>query len=397
VSELSESLRSRALSLLKTTTEDFVQVCPDVMRGLLDELRVHQMELECQNEELRQAQIELAHSLDNYSNLYEFAPVGYLTLDKQGVIEQANLKAAALLKVERKVLAGRKLSDFISDESIDRWHFHRREVFAEPKTVACELQMVSQDGTPTSFRLQSLAFRVEKGDLDRCRTTITDVSDRRIAFDALRQLNINLDETLTEKTHQLDHSIQQLRLLSEAVGHLGEGVMITADHLEWPGPEILFVNDAMCRIAGYKADELIGKTPRILQGDATNADALERMRQELLSQGTSSVELVNYRKDGKAYDVEIVVTPLFDANGQRTNFVSIQRDITERKRVAEALRREHEINCNIFDTIQNVILVLDTEGRVLQFNPYFEKISGWKLDEVRGRNWFETFSAHVRS
>jgi len=391
VSELSESLRSRALSLLKTTTEDFVQVCPDVMRGLLDELRVHQMELECQNEELRQAQIELAHSLDNYSNLYEFAPVGYLTLDKQGVIEQANLKAAALLKVERKVLAGRKLSDFISDESIDRWHFHRREVFAEPKTVACELQMVSQDGTPTSFRLQSLAFRVEKGDLDRCRTTITDVSDRRIAFDALRQLNINLDETLTEKTHQLDHSIQQLRLLSEAVGHLGEGVMITADHLEWPGPEILFVNDAMCRIAGYKADELIGKTPRILQGDATNADALERMRQELLSQGTSSVELVNYRKDGKAYDVEIVVTPLFDANGQRTNFVSIQRDITERKRVAEALRREHEINCNIFDTIQNVILVLDTEGRVLQFNPYFEKISGWKLDEVRGRNWFETF------
>jgi PAS domain S-box-containing protein len=242
-----------------------------------------------------------------------------------------------------------------------------------------------------SFGLQSLALRDDQGNVCRFRTVIADVSDRRIAFDALSQLNIHLDESLSDRSHQLDRSIKQLRLLSEAISHLGEGVMITADHLDWPGPEILFVNEAMCRIAGYKANELIGKTPRIFQGPATDGAVLEQLRQDLLSRGTGLVELVNYRKDGTAYDVEILVTPLFDASGNRTNFVSIQRDITERNRVVEALRREHEVNRSILDTIQNVILILDTQGRILQFNAYLEQISGWKLDEVRGRDWFETF------
>jgi PAS domain S-box-containing protein len=391
MSELSESLRSRALAMLKTKVEDAIQMSPEVVARLLHELQVHQMELEIQNEELRQAQIELAHSRDNYSNLYEFAPVGYLTIDKQGVIEQANLTVATMLKVERKDLIGRKFSDLISDESLGIWHLHRRAVFAQTKTVGCELQMVLHDGASASFGLQSLAFRDDQGNITRCRTAIADVSDRRIAFDALSELNIHLDESLSDKTHQLDRSIKQLRLLSKAIAHLGEGVMITADHLDWPSPEILFVNKAMCRIAGYDADELLGKTPRILHGPATDSAVLERMRQELPSRGASLVELVNYRKDGTAYDVEILVTPLFDASGNRTNFVSIQRDVTERNRVAEALRREHEINRNILDTIQNVILILDTQGRILQFNSYLEKISGWKLDEVRGRDWFETF------
>jgi len=391
MSELSESLRSRALAMLKTNVEDAIQPSPEMLARLLHELQVHQMELEIQNEELRQAQVELANTRDNYSELYEFAPVGYLSLDTQAIIEQANLTVATMLKVERKDLIGRKFSDFVSDESLDIWHLHRRAVFAETKTIACELRMVSHDGVSASFGLQSLALRDDQGNVCRFRTVIADVSDRRIAFDALSQLNIHLDESLSDRSHQLDRSIKQLRLLSEAISHLGEGVMITADHLDWPGPEILFVNEAMCRIAGYKANELIGKTPRIFQGPATDGAVLEQLRQDLLSRGTGLVELVNYRKDGTAYDVEILVTPLFDASGNRTNFVSIQRDITERNRVVEALRREHEVNRSILDTIQNVILILDTQGRILQFNAYLEQISGWKLDEVRGRDWFETF------
>lgn len=391
MSEPSESLRSRALAMLNMTAENAAQLSSEVVPRLLHELQVYQMELEIQNEELREAQIALARSRDNYSDLYEFAPVGYLTLDRQGTIEQANLTAAKMLSTERKQLLGRKFSDFINDESLDTWHLHRREVFTEPKTVACELRMVSHGGASASFGLTSLGFRDHQGIVSHCRTAIADVSDRRIAFDALSQLNIRLDESLSDKTHQLGHSVKQLRLLSKAIAHLGEGVMITGDDLDWPGPEILFVNEAMCRITGYEAAELIGQTPRILQGEATDSAVLERMRQELLLRGTSLVELVNYRKDGTTYDIEILVTPLFDANGKRTNFVSIQRDVTERNRIAEALRREHEVNRNILDTIQNVVLTLDTEGRIMQFNSYLEKISGWKLDEVRGRNWFEMF------
>jgi PAS domain S-box-containing protein len=307
------------------------------------------------------------------------------------LVEQANLTAAVMLNVERQQLIGRKFSDFVNDESQDMWHLHRRKVFAEPKTLACELLMATDVGASASFRMQSLAFRDDLGNLSSCRSAIADVSDRRIAFEALSQLNINLDELLSDKSDRLDRSIELLRLLSEAVAHLGEGVMITGDNLDWPGPEILFVNEAMCRIAGYEANELIGKSPRVLQGEATCPEALERMRHDLKDGGTCLVELVNYRKDGTAYDVEIFVTPLFDASGKRTNFVSIQRDITERKRIANESRREHEFNQMIINTSQNVTLVLDTEGRIVEFNPYLEKITGWRFEEVNGRDWFEIF------
>jgi PAS domain S-box-containing protein len=391
MSDPNESLRNRALAMLKASAGDVQRIPPEDVSKLLYELQVHQMELEIQNEELRQAQIELAHARDSYSDLYEFAPVGYLTLDRRGVIQKANLMAATMLDVERIQLVGRKFSDFVSDESQDVWHLHRREVFAEPRTAACELRAISQKGVSASLSLQSLSFPDEQGRLSQCRMALVDDSQRKIAFDALKTLNIDLDASLCDTSNQLDHSIEQLRLMSETVAHLGEGVMITGDDLDWPGPEIIFVNDAMCEIAGYQAGELIGKSPRILQGGFTDPVAVKQMRRDLEKDGSCRVELVNHRKDGTPYDVEIFIMALFDATGKRANFVSIQRDITQRKHVAEELRRELDFSANIINTTQSVLLVLDTEGKIVQFNPYLEKLTGWRFDEVRGRDWFEKF------
>lgn len=395
MNKFSRSLRSRALALLRTSIQDMERVPAEDVPKLLHELQVHQMELEIQNEELRQAQIQLAHSRDSYSDLYEFAPVGYLTLDKRGLIEQANLTAATMLHVDRKHLIGRKFSDFVNNDSQDAWHVHRRKVFADPSTTACELKMRSHDGTTSTFRVQSLAFPDEQGCLSHCRVALADESERRIAHDALKRLNIDLDESLLKKSHQLDHSIEQLRLLSEAVAHLGEGVMITGDGLDWPSPKIIFVNEAMCQIAGYSADELIGKTPRILQGEATSTESLLQLRDDLKESGSCKIELVNYRKDGTPYDVDILITPLFDDSGHRTHFVSIQRDITEQKALSEKLRQELEFNQNIVNTSQNATLVLDQEGKIVQLNPYLEQITGWRFDEVHGQNWFEVFLPEI--
>lgn len=393
--EAEGSLRRRALAMLQGSLEEAAKVPADEVPKLLYELQVHQVELEIQNEELRQTQIQLAQSRDSYSELYEFAPVGYLTLDKQGLILQANLTAATMLEVERKHLVRRKFSDFVSDESQDAWHLHRRAVFAELKAVASELRMVARNGVSPSYRLQSVAVRDDQGNLSQCRTALVDVTDRRIAFDALSQLNIHLDESLSDTSYQLDDSIQHLRLLFEAVAHLGEGVMITGDDVEWPEPQIIFVIEAMCQITGYAAHELIGKTPRILHGEATSTAALEQIPRDLQASGKCAIELVNYRKDGTPYDVEILITPMFDASGKRTNFVSIQRDITQRKRVAEELRREHEFSTCIVNNGQVAVLVLDMQGRIVQFNPYLETITGWRFEEVQGRDFIQTFLPEV--
>ena len=115
---------------------------------------------------------------------------------------------------------------------------------------------------------------------------------------------------------------------AEAVAQLDEGVLITRDNLNWPGP-IVFVNQAMCRICGYAAEELIGQSPRLLQGDGTECETLKRIKAELAA--------------GRSCRSELFMTPLWDDAGQRTHFVSIYRDITERKLAEEALRWRHEL------------------------------------------------------
>jgi PAS domain S-box-containing protein len=140
----------------------------------------------------------------------------------------------------------------------------------------------------------------------------------------------------------------------------------------------------MCRITGYTPDEMVGQTPRVLQGNGTSREKMARLRADLAANRPCLVEVTNYRKDGTPYEAEIFVTPLFNTEGLRTNFVSIHRDITERKRAKEALRREHALSEGIIESAQHIILLLDTEGRIVRFNAYMEELTGYRLPEVQG-------------
>jgi PAS domain S-box-containing protein len=115
---------------------------PEEIRRMLHELRVHQIELEMQNEELRRAQAELDASRERYFDLYDLAPVGYCTLSEKGLILETNLTAATLLNVTRSEMVNKPITRFILKEDQDIYYRHRKHVFetAEPQTV--ELRMV---------------------------------------------------------------------------------------------------------------------------------------------------------------------------------------------------------------------------------------------------------------
>lgn len=134
-------------------------------------------------------------------------------------------------------------------------------------------------------------------------------------------------------------SEERLRLLATAIRDAEEAVVITDAELDPPGPRILFVNDGFCRMSGYSEEEILGKTPRILQGPKTDREVLDRLKETLRAGRTFCGETTNYRKDGSEYRVEWHISPVTDDLGQITHYVSIQRDITERKRTEEALRR----------------------------------------------------------
>ncbi|MEZ6129365.1 MAG: PAS domain S-box protein [Planctomycetaceae bacterium] len=197
---------------------------------------------------------------------------------------------------------------------------------------------------------------------------IRDITERRNAEEALADLNATLEQRVQEQT-------REVRLLAEAMGSLGEGVVITGDGLDWPDPRIVYVNPALCRITGYAAEELIGRTPRMLQGERTDSDTLLELRQALMEGRSHRCELVNYRKDGTAYDAEIFVSPLFDAERRRTNFIGIHRDITERKRAEAALQESDAQTTAILSSLPAHIAVIDRTGKVVAVNPAWEEFA----------------------
>jgi PAS domain S-box-containing protein len=192
---------------------------------------------------------------------------------------------------------------------------------------------------------------------------------------------------MDKKERELQEHIEQARLLAAAVAHLAEGVLITSDHLDWPGPHIVFVNEAMCRITGYTSEELIGKTPRILQGEGTDRGSLNHVRAQLTSGQSCRVEVVNYRKDRTSYDAELFIMPVFNAEGHRTNFVSIHRDISERKQAEEALRNNQQFLQAIYDAEPECIKLLNADGSLMMMNQAgLDMIEAESLDEVQGKS-----------
>ncbi len=178
-------LRKRAEDLLRGKTEDLQGLSIKDARSLIQELQVHQIELEMQNEELRTAQRELEESRNRFSDLYDFAPVGYFTFDKNGLIIEVNLTAANKLGVERSFLIKKPFSLFIFTGSKDVFYLHLRNVFRTGARQTCELKLVDKKGVQFDVQLESLSVPDGKGNYSYCRSAITDITERKRTGEAV--------------------------------------------------------------------------------------------------------------------------------------------------------------------------------------------------------------------
>jgi two-component system cell cycle sensor histidine kinase/response regulator CckA len=137
--------------------------------------------------------------------------------------------------------------------------------------------------------------------------------------------------------------VERLRLLELSVSRLNDIVIITkASPLSESGPEIVFVNEAFERITGYSPQEVIGRTPRILQGPESDPSTLARLRHALERAEPVREEIVNYTKAGVPYWVELDVAAVRNDAGELTHFVAVERDITEQRRARLALKRSED-------------------------------------------------------
>jgi PAS domain S-box-containing protein len=163
---------------------DLEKLTPDEIRGFVHELEVHRVELEIQNQQLADSQLAAEESKERYRQLYESAPIGYLTLDPDGVIAVANLRASELLGLPRARLLGRKFSSFVAEGHQDAWHFARRALAKNGERHGFELSVSLDDGSTLDVQLLGSGRPEAGGTLN---LALLDVTELRGAERALRR------------------------------------------------------------------------------------------------------------------------------------------------------------------------------------------------------------------
>jgi two-component system cell cycle sensor histidine kinase/response regulator CckA len=174
--DFGQALRKRAEARAAEIPEDLL--APEDAPRALHELRVHQIELEMQNEELRRAQQELEVSRARYFDLFDLAPVGYVTLSEKGLILEVNLTAAGLLGMARAALVTQPLSRFVFREDQDRYYLHRKALQETSAPQAWELRMLKNDAAPFWVRIEATAARDAEGNFI-CRAALSDITRRK--------------------------------------------------------------------------------------------------------------------------------------------------------------------------------------------------------------------------
>ena len=174
----SSSLRGRAEKEVAKRKAAGLKKWKGDLEALVHELQVHQVELEMQNDELRRAQVVIEDSRSRYADLYDFAPIAYLTFDKDGLIVEANFKAAELLGVERSALVKRPFSLFLSAPFQDAFREHRRAALRQPDRHSCFLQVVRKDETTLDVRMESQGGNDSDGRLTQVRSVLWDITEQ---------------------------------------------------------------------------------------------------------------------------------------------------------------------------------------------------------------------------
>ena len=350
--------------------ENLGALSPEEIRSLVNELRVHQVELEMQNEELRVTLGKLDASQLRYFDFYDLAPVGYFTLGETGLILQANLTAAALLGVARDELLEQPITRFIFNEDQDSYYLMRKQIVATGAPLACELRLLKHDGTHFWARLDAIAASDENR-APVLRVVLSDVTGRKT-------MEVERHRSEEFKRAILDSIVSQIAVLDR------DGVIVA-------------VNDAWRRFAlensarpGQPATntQVGGNYLDICQanqGDST-AGALEA-RNGILAVLES--RLPTFRLEYPCHSpaeqrwFAMTVTPL--AMGSR-GVVIVHTNITERKQSAAALQASEQKYRALMEHAADAVLISDMDGTLLEINAAAETLLGYDREELIGEH-----------
>jgi diguanylate cyclase (GGDEF)-like protein/PAS domain S-box-containing protein len=272
---------------------------------LLNELQVHQIELEMQNHELRESQAAQAEALNRYTELFEFAPVAYFVLSQQGEIMSVNLTGATLFETERGKLVGRRLSDYVLSTHRNTLIHFTTAVFALEKKVSFDLEL-------------TIGPRIVWVNVE-------------LKLDTLGKQGLAAMTDITlHKRAELE-----LKLVSAVYGSLTEAVMVVDKD-----DKITIVNPAFTTLTGYSDAEAVGQSSSLLRSSQQTAKFDQQMRRQLLETGKWEGEIATGRKHSDDYFGWLSITTIYGDDGEVSHRVSTFFDISEKKQAADIVLKQ---------------------------------------------------------
>ena len=340
----------------------------DEMERHLEELQIHQIELEIQNEELREARVWLEASATRYTNLYNLAPVGYFTMGLKGEIIQANLAGARLLGLERSRLLDYRFDAFVASADLPAFRTLLTRAFASQPPETIEVRLAIKDKPPLTVLLQAC---VSEDGLESL-LVLMDITQRKQGEEALRGSETRL-RTITD-------SAQDAILMMNPEGGIS------------------YWNPAAQRIFGYTSAEAIGQNlhsflvpPRYHEAHLSALPKFEQTGQGSAVGKTTDLE--GRRKDGQEVSVRLSLSAI-QMEG-RWHAVGILRDVTERKRAEQEIRRQAALIGSLLDSIPDIVFFKNTEGIYLGCNPAFAEFVGRPRNEIVGKADHDLFEKEI--
>ena len=324
-----KELRAHAEALLKKQTDNNqILYSEEDTKKLLHELQVHQIELEIQNVELREARVaERLHY--SYTELFEFAPIAYFAFDKKSIINQVNLRGASLLGIERGNLERKQFSNYVTIQHRDKFKRCLAKVFDGEGAQTCEILVQANNTT------RWLSIEANLGLTGtHCLAAFIDVTDRKKAED-------------------------DRKLAASVFTHAGDGIAITDGNAV-----IIDVNESYTLITGFSREEAIGQNLRFLESRKEAPQVFSNIWQVLQKDGYWFGEMWNRRKNGEEYAEMTTISAVYNEQGVATHYIALANDITSMKDYQTQL--EQIAHYDVLTNLPNRALLTDLLSIAMQ-------------------------------
>jgi PAS domain S-box-containing protein len=381
---------------------------PKDVETLVQELETHQVELEMQNQELRKARQELEESHRQYVDLFDFAPISYFVLDRNGIIQSVNYTGAQLVGRDKYEMISLPFSFFILKDDWEIFFRHLGEVFEKQIIQSDELRAMGANQSVIYLQLQSVIAEERPKKQLLCRTAIIDITARKLAEKALQEKQ----EELIVAHKELNTTYQELQSRTQEIREYTQAVTLARDEAEKRAAEldatissiaagviiydnfgnIIRINELARKIFGYSNDDFnLPYREQSLKLKIYNSDGTpycieeEPLNRALRGEIINNEEMMIPKAAEKLVWISATVAPIFGYEKNLIGVILIFNDISEQKRKTEfLLASERELLKVTINSLREGVVAIDNETRINFLNEAATNLTGYSQDEAIG-------------